>query len=100
MLLKIISRIWPALLPIFLYLVWVYFLKRLLLKISKKKEIIDGEVIDDEKIVGEKSTQASKKNANQSQKQNNFSLQNRHFVFVLYLSLVLAILSFIALALN
>ena len=54
----------------------------LLKKLLQKKTIIEGE-----KVVGEKTTAAIKI--------SHFSLENRRFVAVLYLSLILAILTLV-----
>jgi hypothetical protein len=83
--LRIILKLWPALLPVVIYCLWILVIKKLLLqKILRKKDEINGE-----KIVGEASTEQKKPKA--------FSLQNRSFVAILYFSLVLAILLLIRL---
>ncbi len=83
MLLRFFLKIWPALVPILIYLFWVFVIERIILKkLLKKKNIIKGE-----KVVGEKTTDE------EVQKISRFSLQNHHFLSVLYLSLILAILS-------
>ncbi len=84
---RFILKLWPALTPILFYLFWVFVIERILLKrILKKKTIIEGE-----KVVGEKTTA--------EKKISHFSLENRRFVAVLYLSLILAILTLILSAL-
>ena len=83
MLLRFLIKIWPALTPILIYLFWVFVIERIILKkLLKKKTIIEGE-----KVVGEKTTKEA------VQKISRFSLQNRQFLIVLYLSMILAILS-------
>lgn len=90
MLIRLILKIWPALLPILLYLLWVMVIERLILqRILKKKKsekIIEGEY----KVVGEKSSSADNERA-----AGQFSLQNPMFVKVLYLSLIALILTLI-----
>ncbi len=84
MLVKIILKIWPALIPILGYIIWNFLIKKLIAKYSANK------VVDVEKVVGKKSTETYKTKA--------FSLQNKNFVIILYLSLILAILSVISFA--
>lgn len=86
MLIKFFLKIWPALIPITVYVFWVFVIDRFLIgKILKKKTQFEAE-----KIVGEKSTEIKTPGI--------FSLQNRCFVIILYMSLVLAILTLIATA--
>jgi len=83
--LRIILKLWPALLPVAIYCFWILVVRRFLLqKILRKKNEIKGE-----KLVGESSTSQEKPMA--------FSLQNRGFVAILYFSFVLAILLLIRL---
>lgn len=77
--LKLLLKLWPSLIPIATYLFWVFVVE----KIFKKKDVIEGE-----KIVGEKTTEIKKVGI--------FSLKNRCFVTILYMSLLLAILTLIA----
>ncbi len=83
--LKFFLKIWPALTPIIVYLFWIYVVDRIFLKLATKKNDIEGE-----KVVGEKSTTPKKLSP--------FSLENRCFVIVLYMSLILAILTLIVMA--
>ncbi len=84
MLLKFLLKIWPALLPITLYIFWIYIVERLILKkLLKKKTIIEGKF----EVVGEKSTD--------TEKITRFSLKNRNFVIIIYASLILAILTLV-----
>jgi hypothetical protein len=76
---KFFLKIWPALIPIATYIFWVLVVER----IFKKKNVIEGE-----KIVGEKTTEIKKVGI--------FSLKNRCFVVILYMSFLLAILTLIA----
>ncbi len=88
--LKFLLKIYPAFLPIVVYIFWVYVVEGLILsRLLRKEKIIEGE-----KIVGEKSSEGLKT----AQKISKFSLQNRHFVVTLYISLVLAIITLIAAA--
>ncbi|OFW80638.1 MAG: hypothetical protein A2887_00565 [Alphaproteobacteria bacterium RIFCSPLOWO2_01_FULL_40_26] len=81
--LKFLLKIWPGLLPITVYVFWVFVIEGFLFsRILKRKTEFEGE-----KIVGEKSTEVKVP--------GKFSLQNRHFVAVLYASLILAILTLI-----
>ena len=74
--------------PIAVYIFWVYVIDRIVIaKLTKKKNIIEGE-----KVVGEKSTEVKKPGI--------FSLQNRCFVIILYISLSLAILTLIVTAIS
>jgi len=73
--LKILLKLWPALLPIAIYFVWI-LLQRFFQKRRQKRH--DAA----EKIIGESSTE---------NKSKAFSLRNRFFVFMLYASLILAI---------
>ncbi len=86
--LKLLLKIWPAFIPIIVYIFWVYVVEGVVLK---KEKIIEGE-----KIVGEKTTQ--KPAENPAEKAGKFSLKNRCFVTIVYMTLVLAILILIAMA--
>jgi hypothetical protein len=86
--LKLLLKIWPAFTPIIVYIFWVYIIEGVVLKKFLKKE----EIIEGEKIVGEKTTQKP------AEKVGKFSLKNRCFVTIVYMSLVLAILILIAMA--
>jgi hypothetical protein len=81
--LKFIVKIWPAFLPILVYIFWTYVVEGLILeRLLRRKKIIDGE-----KLVGEKSEAA--------QKVGMFSLKNQCFVTVLYVSLAMAIFTLV-----
>lgn len=81
--LKLLLKLWPSLIPIAVYIFWVFVVEKILQKIFKKKNVIEGE-----KIVGEKTTEIKKVGI--------FSLKNHCFVVILYMSLILAILTLIA----
>ncbi len=94
---KILLKIWPALMPIIIYIVYQLFIKKLLNKIYKTKnkfnqsnsaKIIDAEI---EEVVGEASTKVDNSS-------NIFSFHNKNFVIILYLSLILAILAVLSFA--
>lgn len=92
--LKLLLKIWPALIPIAVYVFWVLVIDRWLIqKILKKEEVIEGEKIQ-EKVVGEKSTEVKKP----KETKGIFSLQNRCFVIILYMTLILGILILISFA--
>lgn len=77
--LRLLLKLWPALLPIVIYFLWVFVIEKFFLqKILRKKNDIEGE-----KLVGEGSTEIKKPPV--------FSLQNQQFVLVLYVSLIVAI---------
>jgi hypothetical protein len=85
--LKFFLKIYPAFLPILIYLFWIYVVENLILqRLLRKEKVIKGE-----KIVGEKASESLQA----EEKIGKFSLQNRHFVVILYLSLVLAILTLV-----
>lgn len=88
MLLKILLKIWPALLPIFLYFLWNYLLKKIIAKIFGKKQYIDAKYQDlDDK-------------SKSKQEISPYSFQNKQFIFVIYLSLIFLIISFLSFAIN
>ncbi len=89
---RLILKIWPALLPITLYLLWVFVFSKLISRIFRKKDYIDANF----DIIDEKTGQKTEKNA----KIGRFSLENRVFVAVLYVSLLMMIFSLILLALK
>lgn len=87
MLIRLLLKIWPALLPILFYLFWIFVVEKIIIKkFFKKSKIIEGEF----KIVGEGET-AQPNNSSIPK----FSLQNRVFVMVLYLSFILAIIALV-----
>lgn len=102
--------------PILAYILWVYVIEGVILRklLQPKKplkksgeKIVEGEF----KIVGEKSTVEENKKrdgshdsteAGQSQKQktSDFSLHNKRFVVVLYVSLIAMIVSLVMSAIS
>ena len=73
--LKFILKVWPAFLPIAIYLIWVFLIKK-----NRKKDYIDAEY----KVVSEKSETIGA-----------FSLRNSNFVLAIFSTLILIILSLI-----
>lgn len=93
MLLRLLTKIWPSLIPITVYLIWVFIVEKIVIKkfLHRKKNYIEGE-----KVVGEKSTEE----AVEEKVVGNFSMQNPCFVIILYMSLVLAILTLLVAAMS
>ena len=86
MLLKLILKIWPSLIPITLYIIWTFVIEGFLLtKLLKKNHIIETKKEEKEYII---------------EKPGHFSLFNKRFVLVLYASFILAIITLIYFALN
>lgn len=77
---RALLKIWPALTPIALYLLWYFLFKRK----RKKSDIIEGEY----EVVGEK----------KKSEENYFSMANKNFAIVIYLTFVLIIASLVILA--
>ncbi len=109
MILKLILKLWPALLPILTYLFWVVVVQNIMVRYllnkiygqkgkKKKSKIIDGEY----EIIGDKSTKKSQEFDDFQEKslKYHFSLKNKIFVGVVYLSLITAIFSLIYTALS
>lgn len=103
---KILLKLWPALTPIFAYIIWVYVIKGIILRkiyqrVRKDEKVIDG----DFKVVGENSTNtnsSANSSAESKQKQTvrDFSLENKVFLFCLYAGLIVMIISLILTALS
>ena len=104
MLIKILLKIWPAITPILLYIIWEFFIKKLINRIFRKnycvknnnsqsnneEKIIEGEFVE----VGEKKTDQKF----ESKSDKIFSLENKNFVTILYISLIIAITCIISFA--
>ena len=111
MLMKILLKIWPALTPIFIYICWQLFLKKLVNKIFRSKadlnqhNIGDGErVIEAEfcKSDQDLKTDSLKNLSNKKQKSGKeqiFSLSNKNFVIIIYINLIAGVLCIISFAL-
>lgn len=91
MLLKLFLKIWPAFLPILVYIFWTYIVDALIVQYFLRKK----KIIEDQKIVGEGATYEKSE-----EKVGRFSLKNRCFVIILYMSLILAILTLIVTAVS
>lgn len=97
MLLKLLLKIWPALLPIAIYCLWI-LVRLIVRKIAQKKagKIIDGvfsEVKKDEKLAQNQSYETK-------DRVGDFSLHNRKFILVLYSTLFIAIICFLFFAIR
>ncbi|MFT6332083.1 MAG: hypothetical protein ACJAW3_000408 [Lentimonas sp.] len=97
MILKLILKLWPAITPILIYFFWIIakrIAQHLAMKVLQKgaRKIIDGEFFEVKK--------GEKKDEKEEEKIGDFSLQNRHFIIVLYLSFVAAIFCFLFFALQ
>jgi hypothetical protein len=81
MLIKLLLKIWPALIPFLLYFLWV-LANRIIANRRKKKGFIEGQyqIIDG--------------------KTGDFSLKNSRFVMVVYISLVLMVICFLFFAIR
>lgn len=73
--LRFLLKIWPAFLPIVLYLLWIFVIKKYFYKKTVKEKIIEGELVDQPKEI--------------------FSLENKFFIIVIYASLILAIITLV-----
>ncbi|MBL6664399.1 MAG: hypothetical protein ISQ34_00985 [Rickettsiales bacterium] len=86
MLLKLILKIWPSLIPITIYILWTFVIEGFLLqKLFKRGKIIETKREKKEYVM---------------EKPGHFSLRNKKFVFVLYASFITAIVTLIYFALN
>ena len=114
MLVKILLKIWPALTPILIYICWQLFLKKSVNKIFRSNADLnqhnnmkqEGRVIDaefeqlDEKMKNNK-TDSSKNLSDKQQKDDKeqiFSLNNKNFVIIIYISLIAGVLCIISFA--
>jgi hypothetical protein len=102
MLIKILLKIWPALTPILLYAIWQLFIKKIINRLLRKNYCAknnNSQSNNEEKIIEGEFAEVKKNQENQnfSAKKNDeepnkiFSLNNKNFVIILYLSLILAI---------
>lgn len=92
MILKLLLKIWPALTPILLYCLWI-----LVQVIARKIKRKSGKIIDatyEEVGVNQKMDGDIKK------KVGDFSLHNKQFIMVLYLSFFVAIICFLFFAIR
>lgn len=107
MLIKILLKIWPALTPILLYAIWQLFIKKIINRIFRKNYCVknnNSQSNNEEKIIEGEFAEVKKNQENQNfsaqknhQEPNKiFSLNNKNFVIILYLSLILAIVCVIS----
>lgn len=89
MLLKLLLKIWPALVPIVIYLLWFLVFKKNFKRLDKN-EIIDGEF---QEIYNQK-------NQIRKEPSSNFSLKDPKFIAAVYLSLITAIICFLVFAIT
>lgn len=87
MLIKILLKIWPALVPIAIYLIWQFVIKKIINKLKQKNNTIEGE-----KIINDSTLQDKKNN------KKIFDLSDKNLIITLYLSLIIMILCLIILA--
>ncbi|GDX36279.1 hypothetical protein LBMAG18_07900 [Alphaproteobacteria bacterium] len=90
MLIKIFLKIWPALIPIVLFLIYKLIVVKLINRIKNKNKTIEGE-----KIVGNSSTNPQPRNP-----EKFFDLNDKNLIIILYLSIITMILCLIILAFN
>ena len=110
MLIKILLKIWPALAPILLYAIWQLFIKKLINRIFRKnycaknnnsqsnseEKIIEGEFVDINNKHSDQKNDSKNENIKVEESGKLFSLNNKNFVIILYLSLILAIICVIS----
>jgi Mg2+/citrate symporter len=101
MILKLLLKIWPSLMPIFIYCLWIFvqtIIKQIIIKNAKKRlgKIINATYQDLNKSTEEFTQDQSE----QKEKIRNFSLANKNFIIVLYLSFFTAIVCFLFFAVN
>lgn len=90
MLLKIFLKIWPALVPIVLFIIYKLFIVKLINRLKNKNKTIEGE-----KVVGDSKTSPQTTNP-----QKLFNFNDKNLIITLYLSLIIMILCLIILAFN
>lgn len=94
MILKLLLKIWPSLIPLSAYIFWV-IVQRLIQNYFKKKNYIEGEF---EEVVDAKNKNQKQENEQNIPKNHDFSLKNPKFLVIIYLSLILVIISLISFA--
>ena len=87
MLLKLLLKFWPSLVPISLYLFWVLIIEEIIIKriVNRKKFTTNYQIIDAKKQQG-------------NPKPSPFSLKNKLFIAVIFVTILFTILSFFYLA--
>ncbi len=98
---KFLIKIWPALLPILVYVLWVLVIERIIARTFFKKKPEATNSIDGEyKVVGEGESSSSQDFNHKNHIKSRFSITNRDFLIVLYTTLVFAILILIYTAIS
>ena len=98
MIIKLLLKIWPALLPILIYCLWI-LAQRIFNKLWNRKSarIINATYQE----VNHQEVNPNHKESDQTNdKINDFSLQNHRFIVVLYLSFFVAIICFLFFAIR
>jgi len=95
MLLKIFLKIWPALVPIALFIIYKLFIVKLINRLKNKNKTIEGE-----KVVGDSKTTPQNSGPQTYSSQKLFNLNDKNLIITLYLSLIIMILCLIILAFN
>ena len=109
MLIKILLKIWPAITPILLYAIWQLFIKKLINRIFRKNYCAknnNSQSKNEEKIIEGEFAEVNKNQENQNfsekkideESKKLFSLENKNFIKILYISLILAIACLISFA--
>ena len=104
MLIKILLKIWPAITPILLYIIWEFFIKKLINRIFRKNYCVknnNSQSNNEEKIIEGEFVEVGDKKSDQkfeSKTEKIFSLENKNFIIILYISLILAIACIISFA--
>ncbi|MFT6106038.1 MAG: hypothetical protein ACJA0S_000971 [Rickettsiales bacterium] len=97
MIIKLLLKIWPAITPILIYSLWLLakgIARKIIMRSLDKKanKIIDG--------VFEEVNKEQKGDVKEEKVIGDFSLENRQFILVLYVSIFIAIICFLFFALN
>ena len=109
MLIKILLKIWPAITPILLYAIWQLFIKKLINCIFRKNYCAknnNSQSKNEEKIIEGEFAEVNKNQENQNfsekkideESEKLFSLENKNFIKILYISLILGIACLISFA--
>ena len=96
MIIRFLLKIWPALLPILVYCLWIVLQKTTQKIITKNSSKKSGKIINATYHEVKNEIEPNKIGA----KVGNFSLQNQHFIIVLYLSFFVAIICFLFFAIR
>ncbi len=95
MILKLLLKIWPALIPILLYIFWI-IIKRMIKNHFRKKSYIEGEFMEVKNYEKDMTSHKSRVITNDNKQIiGDFSLRNPKFIIIVYLSLSLIIISLI-----